>query len=272
MSANNCSEILFLGTGAGDWQSPLENGFFRHQSCVLVDQNTLIDCPGHALSSIRSLGKQPEDIAWLLITHSHGDHFCQDTIFQLARCRLDAGRSPLTVCAHKAVIDRLQGIPAGFISLSHGQFFETENYVITPMEAMHTPVLPGETPLHYLMKRRNGPTWLYATDGAWMTYPSWCIVRSHHLDGWIVDATVGDISPGDLRIFEHNSIDMVRLMLQTFQRLKVLRNGAPVILTHMARTLHSSHEQVCAELSPPFVPAYDGLKVVLKKMPDERTE
>jgi len=266
MSMNMSSEVLFLGTGAGDWQQPIEDGFFRHQSCVLVDQDTLIDCPYHTLESIEHFGKKAEDIAWLLITHSHGDHLCQATVDQLARRRLAAGRSPLTICAHRAIINRLQGIPAGFITLSHGQFFETDNYVITPVEAMHTPTLPGETALHYLMKRRNGPTWLYATDGAWMTYPSWTIIRAHQLDGWIVDATVGSISPGDLRIFEHNSVDMVRLMLQTFRRLNVIKKDAPVVLTHLARTLHPAHEQLVRELEAPLLPARDGFSITFEKM------
>ena len=139
MPMNMTSTVLFLGTGAGDWQQPIENGFFRHQSCVLVDQDTLIDCPYHTLESLEYWGKKPEDISWLLITHSHGDHLCQATVDQLARRRLAAGRSPLTICAHQAVINRLQGIPAGFITLSHGQFFETDHYVITPLAAMHTP-------------------------------------------------------------------------------------------------------------------------------------
>ena len=64
MPMNMTSTVLFLGTGAADWQQPIENGFFRHQSCVLVPQDTLIDCPYHTLESLECWGKKPEDISW----------------------------------------------------------------------------------------------------------------------------------------------------------------------------------------------------------------
>ena len=75
----------------------------------------------------------------------------------------------------------------------------------------------------------------------------------------VFDATIGDCAPGDFRIFEHNSIDMVRLMTATMLKTGRLRENAPVYLTHMARTLHAPQKQLEAELKAPFIPCYDGM-------------
>ncbi len=40
----NC-ELLFLGTGAADWNGPEADGSLRRFSCALVNGHILIDCP-----------------------------------------------------------------------------------------------------------------------------------------------------------------------------------------------------------------------------------
>ena len=43
----------------------------------------------------------------------------------------------------------------------------------------------------------------------------------------------------------------------------VLKAGAPVYLTHMARTLHGPQGEVDASLRPEFCPAHDGMEVTV---------
>ena len=77
------------------------------------------------------------------------------------------------------------------------------------------------------------------------------------------DATIGDGHEGDWRIFEHNSIDMVRLMLKTLYKTGRLREGAPVYLTHLARTLHGSQAELEARTEKPFVVCHDGMEAII---------
>ena len=74
----------------------------------------------------------------------------------------------------------------------------------------------------------------------------------------VFDATIGDGFDGDYRIFEHNSIDMVRLMVATLKKQGRLAEHAPVFLTHMARTLHGTQAEIEAKLEEPLAAVYDG--------------
>ena len=80
------------------------------------------------------------------------------------------------------------------------------------------------------------------------------------LDAAVFDATIGDICPGDWRIFEHNSIDMVRLMVKTLYKTGRLKAEAPVYLTHLARTLHPTQAELERQLEKPFLPCFDGME------------
>ena len=50
----------------------------------------------------------------------------------------------------------------------------------------------------------------------------------------------------------------------------VLKTGAPVFMTHLARTLHPSHDVLVARMEPPFIVAYDGLDCALERIPTYR--
>jgi hypothetical protein len=69
---------------------------------------------------------------------------------------------------------------------------------------------------------------------------------------------------GDYRICEHNDLTMIRHMNQTLKNRKIVKPDAKIMLTHMARTLHPSHNQLEKKLLPEsLIPAYDGMYVIL---------
>ena len=75
----------------------------------------------------------------------------------------------------------------------------------------------------------------------------------------ILDATVGDYT-GDFRLAEHNSIPMIRLMLPSFQTWSVAGKHTKIVLDHLARTLHKSHQETCELVQEDgFMVAYDGM-------------
>ena len=131
-------------------------------------------------------------------------------------------------------------------------------FSILPLPANHAAETPSETALHYLIER-GGKRLLYATDGAWLLNRARRLIGALPLDAAVFDATIGDIVHGDYRVFEHNSLDMVRLMTATLRSVGVLRESAPVFLTHMARTLHPDQKTLEASLQPPFIACYDGM-------------
>jgi phosphoribosyl 1,2-cyclic phosphate phosphodiesterase len=251
-------QLLFLGTGAADWDKPEPSGEFRRYSSMIAGGDLLFDCPASVPDALGEQNIPLTAVKHLFITHSHCDHFNIEAIKSINAMRINESLAPLSVFAHIAVAEYLRKNGIEATGILPGQSFCAGDYRVISLPANHTPGLKDETALHYLVSGK-GVRWLYATDGAWMPYAAWDILRSQRLDALIIDATIGDNHEGDFRIFEHNSLPMLRIMIATMQDLKILKSSSPVILTHLARTLHPDHQSLVKSLSVPFIAAYDGM-------------
>lgn len=241
-------KIQFLGTGAADWVVPEPNGEFRRFTSTLLDSTLLLDGTESILDQI----PDADAIADVFFTHSHPDHFSAAALAQLAPCRAYMHES----WASEVQVDGVEIIP-----LKVGVSVTTESgFTLTPMPSNHSTARDYETTLHYLIEK-DSQHLLYATDGAWLLNQEHHIIGQRTLDAVVFDATIGDPAPGDYRIFEHNSIDMIRLMTATLLSTGRLAEKAPVYLTHMARTLHPDQQGLEDSLDGPFIAAYDGLTV-----------
>jgi len=264
-------ELLFLGTGAADWSRryppstrQLARGEVRGMSSMLVNGQILIDCGPTVLAAMDRYGLNPADITDILMTHTHSDHFNKGTLLTIADARRDANRAPLRVWAHPVALkqvptsDRIETSPVVI-----GQTFTIDGLGMTGLESNHHVDGSEEECLIYLIEGAATSV-LYATDSAWLLTSTWRYLQKKKLDAIIWDATVGE-RKGDYRIFEHNDLTMIRHMNKTLARKKVLKPDAKIILTHMARTLHPSHEELEKKLLPEgLIPAYDGMSVVLE--------
>ena len=90
--------------------------------------------------------------------------------------------------------------------------------------------------------------------------PSWQEMKQHKFDLAVLDCTVGDFH--DWRVFEHNTIPMLREMVQEMKNVEMMAENGKIYATHLAKTLHEPHEKT-AEILKAFgmETAYDGLKV-----------
>jgi len=236
-------KLHFLGTGAADWNGPDERGEYRRLTSTLVDGCLLIDVNPDVLPML-----DPSAVQAVVFTHSHSDHFNIDALRALAPC---------AVFAHESWAGEVSGDGLTVVPLKVGtDVLLPTGHVLTPLPANHSTEKPYEQPLHFLIER--GARLLYATDGAWLLNQAHHIIGSRVLDAAVFDATIGDGFDGDWRIFEHNCVDMVRLMVKTLSNQGRLTESAPVFLTHMARTLHGSQAEIEVKLESPLVAAYDG--------------
>ena len=237
--------LHFLGTGAADWKGPDERGEYRRLTSTLIDGCLLIDVNPEVLELIPNKSA----VAAVAFTHSHADHFNIDALRALAPC---------TVYAHESWADEIQGDGLTIIPLKLGEeITAVTGHILTAMPANHSTARAYEQPVHYLVEK-DGFRLLYATDGAWLLNQVHHTIGKRLLNAAVFDATIGDGFDGDYRIFEHNSIDMVRLMVATLKKQNRLAEGAPVFLTHMARTLHGTQAEIEAKLEKPLIAAYDG--------------
>lgn len=239
-------KLQFLGTGAADWKGPDARGEYRRFTSTLIDGGLLIDVTGTVHDQIPDRSAVHD----VFFTHSHADHFSLEALLQLAPCRVYAHKSWAHAIAGKGLeVTALEcGVP---VTLADGT-------VMLPMPSNHSTARADETTLHYLIER-GGKRLLYATDGAWLLNDEHRLIGKTVLDAAVFDATIGDGFEGDYRIFEHNSIDMVRLMVQTLRKTGRLRESAPVFLTHMARTLHADQRTVESRLEKPLIACFDGM-------------
>ena len=238
-------KLEFLGTGAADWFAPDPSGEVRRMTSTLFDGRLLIDMMEHALERRAAL----DAVTDVLITHSHRDHYNPEAIARIAPVNLyvDAGWADAV---------RIPGVAVH--PVREGEPFRAAGFEVVGMHGNHSTEGDGEHTVHYLLQK-DGRNVYYCTDGAWILYREMCLIRDNPLDALVIDSTIGDGHAGDYRVFEHNSLPMVRIMVESLQRTGMLKPGAPVFLTHLARTLHEAQAALEAQNPPPYVVCRDGL-------------
>lgn len=218
-------KILFLGTGAADY-SPFERSQpgYRANSSILIDGTLLID-PGPCVpDALERFGVDMDRIQYVLRTHDHSDHYHPDTLALLER--------------HGAK----------FITLSDGQTGVLGAYRVTALQGNHS------VPVQHFLIDDGSKKLFYGLDGAWLLYDEvQAIIAANGVDLAVLDGTVG-FTDGDYRVFEHNSMHMVELMVQSL---------APHVkrfcISHMAKTLHTDHATLARQMSTHGIEvAYDG--------------
>ena len=239
-------KIRFLGTGAADWAGPDERGEYRRLTRTLFDDELLIDLTEGILEMI----PQEARIRSVLITHSHGDHYSPAAIGKIG---------PETVYAHESWAGEIDVPGAEVRALKIGEWTQAGTFEVMAMPSNHSTDRLHEQTVHYLL-RKEGKYFLYATDGAWLLNRELKLMQGITLSGAARDATIGDGHEGDYRIFEHNSLPMVRIMTDTMKQTGLLAPEAPVFLTHMARTLHPSQKELEANVGAPLVACFDGME------------
>ena len=222
-------ELLFLGTGAADYdESHREMDGFRRNSSLLIDGCLLIDPGVYVPEALDTFGAKRENIRYIVNTHLHKDHYCEETV------------------------DALCKSGAEMITLSNGEERIVGKYRIVALEGNHS--IPVQ---HYVITDGERSVF-YGLDCAWLMYDEIAYLRKHPVDYAILDGTIGFIS-GDYRVFEHCSMDMVLCMWQSMRDFV-----GRMCVSHMARTLHTDHETLAREMARHEVEvAYDGYRVKL---------
>ncbi|MBQ8896904.1 MAG: hypothetical protein IJY86_00325 [Clostridia bacterium] len=250
------SQLLFLGTGAADWNIEDRGaGFFRRNSSCLVNGELMADCGGHVFDFAQSHSCPGlfDGVKAVLISHTHGDHFSPDSIRRIAASH------PITVGGCEAVKNAI-GPHENITFVPFAPFKEAliGAYRVMPVLANHHTVISGDDgAFHYVITCPDGKKLFYGLDGAWFLLPSWEEMKKHRFDAMIFDCTVGDSD--DWRIFEHNTVPMLRMMIPEIKRTGMATDETKLIASHLARTLHVDHEHTSAILaSLGMTVAFDG--------------
>lgn len=256
-------KLRFLGTGAADWNiaNRREGMEWRRFSSVLVDDTLLID-PGPHIYDYAESADLPhlfEGVRDVIITHSHPDHFNCKTLMRV--CSGSPGCRVWGDAASQRLLTRTFGESCAidFRVIAPGREFSAGKYHILALRSNHGTDDADEITLNYAIEA-DGRRLFYGLDTGWLPYETWCRIRHAGFDCMVFELTMGDIVPGDDRIFGHTSIPMLEIMLQTMRRQGCMRPGCRAVVSHLARTLHTDHASTCARLAPLGVDvAYDGM-------------
>ena len=257
-------KLHFLGTGAADWDIKTRTAAdteWRRFSSTLVDDKLLID-PGPHIFDYTGMTNQPhlfDNVTDIIITHSHQDHFnCQNTL------KLCAGGRNCRVWGDMADLRKLkrtlgEDMTVDFRPVTPGKSFMAGGYKIIPVRSNHATTDKDEITLNYIIS--NGTQRMfYGLDTGWFRTDSWNIIRKKKFDCMVLELTMGEIIPGDNRIFSHTSIPMLQIMLQTMRAQGCMPESCRAVVSHLARYLHTDHQSTCARLAPLGVEvAYDGM-------------
>lgn len=252
------AEILFLGTGADDWDINVREDFFRRNSAALIDRSLMIDCGRHIFDFARCYGMNSlyDNVSDIIITHRHSDHLCRESVLRLAdqqKLRIGCDRHIAGLIGEHYNIE--------YIEFEPFKEYTAGGYKITPVLANHDVVADGDMyAYHYIIKTPDNKTVFYGLDGAWLLRPSWEWMKNYKYDIMVFDCTVGDMD--DWRLFEHNTIPMLRLMIKAVTDEKLLTSHGKIIASHFARTLHKPHKETAEILSKiNVIASFDGMEI-----------
>ena len=255
-------EILFLGTCACDYSPLLQTTYkdvfdknARRSSCALIDGRYLIDCGYHCLEELRIAKIDLSQITDIFVTHFHSDHYNVECISQIAKA---SDRTLRVWVRADAVTPDIPNVEWKFMQKG-GAYTVDERVKVTGLIANHS---EKHFPQHILLEL-DGKKILYALDGAWFICETYNALKNADLDFLVLDCTCGDYL-GDYRIAEHNSIPMIRMMLPSLKKWGVITEKTQVYASHLAPSLHKSHEETVEILKKDGVcVAYDGLSLQL---------
>ena len=147
----------------------------RTRSQAIVNDELLIDLPADTYSHFLQNGIRGDRIGYLIVTHSHSDHFYPNELHTHGGCYAHAmERNPMHILASDRVYRTCESAIANWEKsiretyvLHEGIPFETVTlgeYAITPLPARHA---PAEKAVIYVIAH-GGKTLLYAHDTGYL--------------------------------------------------------------------------------------------------------
>ena len=256
-------KVTFLGTGAADWdiRAYRDGEFFRRNSSILINDDLLVDPNSHIFHFAEKNGTPDlfKNVKNIIVTHSHGDHFTPETV-----ARLCVGKD-CTVWADPACQRKLiralgeeTAARINFNETKRNRDYEIGGYKVTSLRSNHATEDPDEDTRLYLIEQ-DGRILYYGCDSAWIPTVSWNVIREKPVNAMVLELTCGETATYDWRIFEHNTPEMLDIMLTMFKKYNLFAPDVKYYVSHLARTLHTDHEGLVEYLKPRGVtPAYDG--------------
>lgn len=276
-------KVKFLGTAAAEGipalfcncpicleSKKLGGRNIRKRSSIIIDDKIVIDFTNDVLHHVQMYGVDYSKLEYLLITHSHSDHFNYYDLENKLPGYTNEGNPKLNIYANQTCFDILKKYKYAigdeykecftFNTVEPFKSFMIEDYKITPLPAAgHKTMYEGEQCVIYIIEH-NGKRMLYGLDSAY--YLDSVI---EHLTKEYFDLVILDCTRGFQKI-KKTSTHMC--LKENEQILHILKENKAIDEKSIAISHHFSHNGLVVydrdkELfeSKGLKMSYDGMEV-----------
>jgi len=270
-------KVIFLGTASAEGYPAtfcrcerctlarkLGGKNFRARASVCIDNDLLIDIPPDVYVRSIEFGIEMNRIRYILITHSHEDHF----YFYELRLRkwpfIDSPLDIVKIFCNDTVAKTLKRYFRGELrnlkirikALTPYETTKVGAYNVTPIPAVHSTRNKYEVSFNYIIEK-NGKKLLYACDTG--PYPKKTLdyLSELKLDAVIIEATMG-VAGSNIWPY-HMGFNEVITFKKWLCKHNVLTPNSPFVITHFSHLTCPLHEEMERIVSPHCITvAYDG--------------
>lgn len=229
----------------------------RTRSGAVVDGVLKVDFGPDTFAQAVAQGLAPADWKWVVVTHSHYDHFDAGQFqYCLPPFVPDASSAP-EVLGNDHVLQALaRAFPdSGSIATRRLESFvqvEVGEYLVMPIGAYHK---LDEDSVNFMIEG-GGKRLLYATDTGVYQQPTWDFIAGTRFDCVVIEATDG-FNPSDY--WGHLSCAEVVGMIGRMRDLGCVDGDTRVVTTHHAASGGATHAQLEEFFQPHGITVgYDG--------------
>lgn len=253
-----CKNIIKLGESE-----------FRTRAQVLIDDDLSVDFPPEAYSHALKCGKTYENLKYLLVTHSHMDHFyAHDFIlkgYKYAKLGEDVlkiyGNSEVESIFYECTRREMKKEVAphlSFTSIKPYEKLKIGDYTVLTLPAQHT--VPEQSLLYYIERKNKGYLHFYDTsiveDGVFE------FLRNNGAKAGLVsfDCTFTDNVASVSK--RHMGIEENMLMKDKLKSFGVIDDNTKIVITHFSHNSNPIKKRL-AEIEKKYgvIAAYDGLEI-----------
>lgn len=245
----------------------------RTRSQAIVNDDLLLDFPAdtymHALNNDLELSK----VKYLLVTHSHYDHFYPEELHMRGSCFAPTVKEKLTIVCTQQVYDKyVSSLNDGanvmsqeirdLIDVKCAKPFETltlGEYEVTPLPAKH-----GSCDAFIYMIKQNGVNILYAHDTG---YFHESVLDYFKENGTVFDFVSYDCCNIDLLIGDegsHMGLENISRLTEKLKSFGAITPNTKLYINHFSHNANPLHEELCENAAQYGLEvSYDGLELDL---------
>lgn len=243
----------------------------RKRSSIIIDDKIVIDFTNDILHHIEKYGVDYSRLEYLLITHSHSDHFNYYDLENKLEPYANEGNPKLNIYANQACLDVMNefkkdlGKDESFkerfsLNLIQGfQSFMIEDYKITPLPARHSTVYKDEQCAIYVIEYK-GKRMLYGLDSGYYFDSVLEYLSNHYFDLFIMDCTGGHAKYPEKTC--HMNLEQNEKLVHMLKANGALDDKSIIISNHFSHNGHTVYDRDKDMFkSKGLIMSYDGMEI-----------